>query len=181
MPRRESALHLRGGLHLLPCPGGGAEGKLFQTMHIDLNTDKAEKMKTHQQYDDKNIMQEKSGRSIAIARVTMKVEQHANAIDKDMEQIKEQMMEQKTDTLDMKKTFKELYPKGAAAAGSTSSSPSSSTGGPPRPWKADQTVMGGFDEASLPEERAAVMTRILMDTLPEDLSEEWLSPYASGR
>lgn len=66
----------------------GRMGMLFQTMKIDLGNDWDEKMKLHQQYVDKKVMMETSERSTAIAGITRKVEQHANATDKDMKHIK---------------------------------------------------------------------------------------------
>lgn len=56
------------------------------------------------------------------------------------------MMEQKTGIFVMKRTLEEVHTREAATAGATSSSPSS-TGGPHRPWKAGQIVIGGFDES----------------------------------
>lgn len=146
----------------------GRMGMLFQTMKIDLSKDWDDRLKVHRQCVGAKIMMEKDERSTAIGGITMQAEQHANAIDKDLKQIKEQMTEPR-------------YEEDLGGVAHEGRRCRRINFLPTPTMEGDHIVVGGFDEASLPEQRVAVMMRVLMDILPEDLSQEWTSAYASGR
>lgn len=71
----------------------GRMGTLFGTTTSGLSSDFDDKIKRHHHYIRKNIPIERHDGAKAIASLTTRVEQHTSAIDKDMNHIKEHMLE----------------------------------------------------------------------------------------